>query len=284
MFPQGTAAATFHLPKQLVFATFKMNLSNLTHVHVVKYRSKIKRLPLFGHCSEFIWSPSSCLYPNDCFYFDPDYILSPLPEFVFKSRFSYSRFKKGKPHFRHLQSASDFTATTLIMSPSPTEIDHECLESLLCPSPLRTIEQLNADFEFLNLSEEKLDLEEELFQYKKDQAAALRLRSRDSESPISRISDHRSKSRLIYIKGYSDPSPSAIESVADLVLESPLSRSQRVRKDNSLVSLDQCDPVSRVRTSQSPAMPGKITDAATQTGTDFEDSFGQKTIGTQTSD
>lgn len=265
-----------------------MNLSNLPHVHVIKYRSKVKRLPLFGHCSQFVWSPSTCLYPNDCFYFNTDQILSPLPEFIFRSRFSYSRFKKGKPHFRHLQSEdSIFTGTTIIMSPSQEESYHsKCLERILSPSPLRTIEELNEEFEFLNLCDEKLDLEEELFRYKGDQLKTKHFRLEDSESPISRISDLRVK-KFGDVKGHDDGlSSGQIESFADLALESPLSRSSRKAPRSSLLVSRKPDPVSRGRTLSSIKGPDSLTriiDATTQTGTDFEDSFGQRTIGTQTS-
>lgn len=254
---------------------------------MAKYRSKIKRLPLPSFYSQFFWSPSTCLYPNDCFYFDPDKVLTPLPELIFKTRFSYSRFKNGRPHFRHSQSQTlNLSASTIIKTPS-TDMSHiqECLERIVGNSPLRTIEQLNDDFEFLNLGE-KLDLEEELFQYKNGATSTRQLRLEDSESPISRISGGPI---FIDVKGLTDSSSSQIESFADLALESPFSRSSRkLHQDRStLGSQMRSEPRSRCRTLSPAKSLGElksINDAATQTSTDFEDSFGQRTIATQTSD
>ena len=222
-----------------------MDLSRLPNVRLIKYRSKIKNFILPDGYSRYIWSPSTCLYPNDCFYFTPSRKPSPLPEFVFKSRFSYHRFKHGRPSFRHPGSDdSMFSASTIIYIPpfvhrSPRFIHHstpldrvqEYVDGLVTPSPSHSIGDLADELNLLNLSEESDGTVEDV-QPKRSVRMRPVISSSDSESPLSRrISDrHSNFSNRETDESESPVIPKSRKIVeydptdADLALESPLSR------------------------------------------------------------
>lgn len=77
---------------------------------------------------DFVPGPNSCLYPRDCFYYSPSRELtSPPPVFVFRSRFSYTRFRGGVTPF-HCQSSSSSPAESSIIyvhSPSSVPSDYD---------------------------------------------------------------------------------------------------------------------------------------------------------------
>lgn len=208
-----------------------MDLSKLPQVRVIKYKSKVRLLNWPSNYSDFVWSPSSCLYPNDSFYFDPNRKPSPLPELIFKTRFSYHRFKNGKIHFRHAYSDdSIFSATTIIMSHSSN--DQEQVAKISSPSPLQSIDELNEMFDSLNLLEERLNLEEELFQYKNTASYLPNPRSSDSESPLSRRNNrHEGSKKLSISPTYSQSivKPAEAKLLTELTLESPISHTSSSR-------------------------------------------------------
>lgn len=268
-----------------------MDLCRLSHVSVIKYKSRSKKFLYPDHCSQFLWSPSTCLYPNDCFYFNPNQVMSPLPALRYKTRFSYHRFKHGRHCFRGPNSDDSlFSASTIIVTPLlEREQERIYTSTQLCelsaiPLPLRSIDHLNHEFEWLTLGDEsaqKLNLQDELFQFKAGISEDAILR--DAESPISRTTSKSSIVAKDHQGFFRSPScflsddlskSSQSKFVSDLFLESPISRPSQV------------DPPSR---SRDPVLSKRSdvrrrSDAVTQTTDLLEDSnLCRRTIGTQTS-
>lgn len=175
---------------------------------------------------DFAPLPNSCLFPGDAYFFSPRRGLrtSPLPQFVFITRFSYTRFQGLRTPFH------TFSPSTQTSSPSSSShLSHLPVDDVsdrlwrlsLCPSPLSDVRELEQLFD---LSEQ-----EEL-----DDDASTEPEVRDSPPVTTPVTQSQQQVR--------DLSPTVTEAAAPdpaVESESPISRRKKSSPASSAASSDQ---------------------------------------------
>ena len=88
-----------------------MDRSKLPFFRIVKHRPKLGDRHLM-QMFEIAISPTSCLWPHDNYYISPTRVsrTSPLPDFAFRTRFSYKRFKNHEIPFLNPDSSESITS------------------------------------------------------------------------------------------------------------------------------------------------------------------------------
>lgn len=136
----------------------------------VQYRSKVKIGEGDGDASNgYQYSPSSCFWPGDAYYFSPKRasLTSPLPEFHFTTRFSYKKFQNSLTPFHGSDSPSSSSSSSssllsfTVRSPEVIEFEKRMKRLHLSPSPVQsvaeyqTIQEMFEEFDTLTESEEE---------------------------------------------------------------------------------------------------------------------------------
>jgi hypothetical protein len=115
--------------------------------------------------NDFAPLPNSCLFPGDVFYFSPRRSLqiSPLPEFIFISRFSYRRFQAFRTPFHTFSPStvySDSTRSNISshLSALPVDDVSDRIQRLsLHISPFSEVTDINTLFELADESDDHSD-------------------------------------------------------------------------------------------------------------------------------